>query len=656
MLKPLEYGSWPSSISAADVAAGTKPLGGAAVLGSSVVVQQARPEQGGRITLWQVDGDTGQVQRELIPPPYNVRSRVHEYGGSAWLLLEEPEPRIVFTNFADQRLYLLELRTDEIRALSPQSAGQGDPLLRFAELVPGTDASNILAIMEDLNGEPVRQIVRVPLDGSAATDAAMLSRLTPAARFVAAPRLSPDASQLAWISWDHPNMPWDGTELLLGTLGENGVSQPRTIAGGAEISVLQPEFLDAHRLSYISDESGWWNPHEYDLARGESRQILSDEAEFAGPLWQVGTGWYVVQDAQQLLMSRGTGLTGLVRVNVATGQQQSLQLDEFTRIRPLQLRANRLLAATSSMQYGEQITLIDLESLETRSLARAIEQLPAADELPEVQELECTNELGQPVHALLYRPRNNGFTGLPGQLPPYVAMVHGGPTSQATPTLSASIAYYTSRGIGVVDINYGGSSGYGREYRNRLRGQWGVVDVQDTVAVIDALIERGIADPAKIGIEGGSAGGWTVLCALTFSDRFKAGISRYGVSDLVSLVSDTHDFESRYMFSLVGPYPEAAELYAQRAPINHLDKLNCPVLILQGSEDKVVPPAQSEMVVDALARRAVPHAYILFEGEQHGFRQEANIIRALESSLGFYAKVFGFQAQVPELSLSGRQD
>ena len=656
MRTPLPYGSWPSTITAADVAAGSKPLGGAAFWDSNIVIQQARPEQGGRITLWLVDKSSGQVQRELIPQPYNVRSRVHEYGGSSWLLIEEPEPRIIFANFADQRLYLLDLATAEIRVLTPDSLRAGNPLLRFAELIPGTDAQHILAILEDNTSEPVRQIVRVPLDGSAADASSAITRLTPPARFVAAPRLSPDTSKLAWISWEHPNMPWDGTELRVGQLTADGVSQPQVIAGGSEISVLQPEWLDDGRLVYLSDESGWWNPHEYTLAKNRSRQILHAAAEYAGPLWQLGTTWYLVRNEHQLLMSRGTGLTELVSVDVATGSEKRLEVGDYTRIRPLQLRGTQLLAATSSMTTGEEITLIELEQLQARSLARAIEELPAADELPEVQELECTNAQGESVHALLYRPRNTGYTALPGELAPYVTMVHGGPTSQAAATLSATVAYYTSRGIGVVDINYGGSSGYGRAYRNRLRGQWGVVDVQDTVAVIDALVERGIADPQRIGIEGGSAGGWTVLCALTFSDRFKAGISRYGVSDLVALVSDTHDFESQYMFSLVGPYPQDAELYAQRAPINHLERLNCPVLILQGDEDKVVPPAQSEVVVDELARRGIPHAYILFAGEQHGFRQQANIIRALESSLAFYAQVFGFDAQIPELELSGRQD
>ncbi|MCW4467094.1 prolyl oligopeptidase family serine peptidase [Glutamicibacter sp. MNS18] len=647
----LDYGSWPSLISAADVAAGTKPLGGADFLESTVIIQQARPEQGGRITLWQVDLHSGEPLRELVPEPFNVRSRVHEYGGASWILVDRPQPQIIFANFTDQRLYALGLDGGPPRALTPDSLQDTNPLLRFAELVPGITDGQILAIMEDNTDEPVRRIVSIPLDGSAATNPEFITKLTPAARFVAAPRLSPNREKLCWISWDHPNMPWDGTELHLASVTAHGLDRIGTIAGGSDVSVMQPEWLDDRRLVFISDESGWWNPQVFDLDTGRGHQLVDMTAEFAGPLWQAGSTWYLVESSRSLLMSYGTGLTGLARVSADGGELQPLELP-YTRIRPLQLRGSQLLAATSSMRDGEEITLIDLDTLHARSMARAIEHLPPADELPEVEELRCLNADGQEVHALLYRPHNNGYAGPDGALPPYITMVHGGPTAQAAATLTASVAYYTSRGIGVVDVNYGGSSGYGREYRNRLRGQWGVVDVQDTVAVIDALIARGIADPERIGIEGGSAGGWTVLCALTFSDRFRAGISRYGVSDLVSLVSDTHDFESRYMFSLVGPYPEAAELYAQRAPINHLEKLDCPVLVLQGDEDKVVPPAQSEVVVNELARRGIPHAYILFEGEQHGFRKEANIVRALESSLAFYAQVFGFAAGVAELELA----
>lgn len=590
------------------------------------------------------------VGRPLIAAPYNVRSRVHEYGGASWLLLAGDVPAVVFANFADQRVYLQVLGSDTPRAITPSSMVDGDPTLRFAEFVAGPQG-RVLAIMEDLRAEPVRHIVEIPLDGSASEELNALRVLTAPARFVAGARLSPNGEQLAWISWEHPNMPWDGTELHLAEYSPQGVLQDTVIAGDTETSVMQPEWADDDRLAFISDASGWWNPYTYQLSSGRIVRLADRPAEFAGPLWQVGTSWYLTENAQTLLCSYGTGQTKLARVHVTTGGLADIDLP-FSRVSPLDLDGEWLLARTSSLTRGEEISLINVDTLESRPITRSIAELPDPAMLPEVEEFECVNEAGQAVHALLYKPRQEGYAGNEDELPPYVTFVHGGPTSQATATLSASIAYYTSRGIGVVDVNYGGSAGYGRNYRNRLRGAWGVVDVADTVAVIKALISRGLADPKRIGIEGGSAGGWTVLCALTFSDVFTAGISRYGVSDLVGLVQDTHDFESQYMFSLVGPYPEAADLYEKRAPINHVEKISCPVLLLQGDEDKVVPPAQSQVVADALAQRGIPHAYILFAGEQHGFRQSQNIVKALESSLAFYAQIFDFATDVPAIELN----
>lgn len=645
----LPFGSWPSSITAQDVAAGTKPLGGACFYQDHVIVQEGRPAEGGRITLVEY-GTDGQQGKELIPAPYNVRSRVHEYGGSSWKLIDEVTGQITFANFADQRVYTVNIGQGEPTPVTPESTVEGDPKLRFADFTRGPEGS-VLAIMEDLRGEPVRHIVQIPLDGSAAQDAANIRILSEAARFVAAPRLNPGGNKLSWISWEHPNMPWDSTFLHLAEFTDTGILASKFIAGGAEESVMQPEWLDDDRLAFISDASGWWNPYVYQDESSRTTRLADRPAEFAGPLWQVGTSWYLVENPHTLLCSYGTGTTSLARVHSDTGGLDDLDLP-FTRVRPFAINNDWLLAGTSSMTHGEEITLINLETLEHHAVTRSISDLPDPAMLPSVEEFECKNLAGQSVHALLYRPAQHGYAGLEDELPPFVTFVHGGPTSQASATLSATVAYYTSRGIGVVDVNYGGSTGYGREYRNRLRGAWGVVDVSDTVAVINALIAQKIADPARIGIEGGSAGGWTVLCALTFSDVFTAGISRYGVSDLVGLVQDTHDFESQYMFSLVGPYPEAADLYEKRAPINHVSKISCPVLLLQGDEDKVVPPAQSQVVADALAERGIAHAYILFEGEQHGFRKSENIVLALESSLAFYAQIFGFETDVPAIELS----
>ncbi|GAA1408238.1 dipeptidyl aminopeptidase [Glutamicibacter uratoxydans] len=647
----LPFGSWPSTITAHDVAAGTKPLGGACFYQDQIIVQEGRPAEGGRNTLVSYSLDSDQPAEQLIAQPYNVRSRVHEYGGSSWALITgRIQDAIVFSNFSDQRVYLQQFGQAAPIALTPDSSVNSDPALRFAEFIQGPDRT-VLAIMEDLTATPVRHIVQIPLDGSAAEDATAIRVLTEPARFVAAPRLNPDGSKLSWISWEHPNMPWDGTVLHLAEFTDAGTLEDQVIAGGTDISIMQPEWVDDDRLAFIGDKSGWWNPYIYQLSSARTTRLVDRAAEFAGPLWQVGTGWYLVENQHTLLCSYGTGTTKLARVHAMTGGVEDINLP-FSRIKPLQVRDGWLLAGTSSMTQGEQITLVNLQTLEHRAITNSIQQLPEPSMLPSVEEFECSNEAGQKVHALLYRPYQEGYEGTDGELPPFVTFVHGGPTAQAAATLNAAVAYYTSRGIGVVDVNYGGSTGYGREYRNRLRGAWGVVDVADTTAVIKALVAQKIADPARIGIEGGSAGGWTVLCSLTFSDVFTAGISRYGVSDLLGLVQDTHDFESQYMFSLVGPYPEAADLYEKRAPINHVSKISCPVLLLQGDEDRVVPPAQSEIVAKALAERGIPHAYILFAGEQHGFRQSANIIKALESSLAFYAQIFGFETDVPAIELS----
>ena len=311
-----------------------------------------------------------------------------------------------------------------------------------------------------------------------------------------------------------------------------------------------------------------------------------------------------------------------------------------------------MLVNATSLTEGDGLRVINLSTEVVENVRLSESALPDPHALPAARPMEFTTADGEPVYAHVYEPKLGDYSGLEGELPPFVALIHGGPTSQAFARLSPGIAYYTSRGIGVVDVNYGGSTGYGRAYRNRLRGQWGVVDVHDTLAVMNGLVDAGLADPQRLAIEGGSAGGWTVLACLTGSDVFAAGISRYGVSDLAALVHHTHDFESRYMESLVGPWPEARQLYAQRAPINHVDSLNCPVLLLQGDEDKVVPPAQSQVVADALAARGIAHAYVLFKGEQHGFRRRENIIRDRELSLAFYARVFGFDADVEPIELS----
>lgn len=649
----LPYGSWPSPITAEHVAAGTTPVGGGAFVGQELWWLEARPAEDGRLTVLARHSDSAGATRELLAAPFSVRSRVNEYGGAAWAAIEAGAGhRLVFVNFADQRLYAVDAGGGRPVPLTPASAGEdGDPQLRFAEIIPGPTPGQVLAICEDHRTELRRYIASIPLDGSAAEDPGALGEVTPSSRFVAAPRLNPSATRITWISWEHPQMPWDGTELHVADLESLAAVNDTVLAGSTTESVLQPEWLGDDKLVFVSDRSGWWNPYLHDLATGTQRALCERPEEFAGPLWAVGQTWYKVIDADTLLVTHGTHGTSLATLDVPSGKLSQLVLP-FTRISPSALSGKRLLATATSLVEGDGLRLIDIDTLATENISLALKALPDPEVLPGAEAMEFRTADGSRVYAHVYEPKLGNLAGPEGELPPYVAFVHGGPTAQAFAQLSLSIAYYTSRGIGVVDVNYGGSTGFGRAYRERLRGQWGVVDVQDTVAVLEGLVAAGMADPKRLAIEGGSAGGWTVLSALTTTKTFSAGISRYGVSDLVGLVQDTHDFESRYMDSLVGPYPEAAELYAQRAPINHVDEISCPVLLLQGDQDKVVPPAQSQVVADALAANGIPHAYVLFAGEQHGFRRAENIATALETSLGFYAAVFGFEADVPALELS----
>ncbi|MDN5811973.1 MAG: prolyl oligopeptidase family serine peptidase [Arthrobacter sp.] len=650
------YGSWPSPLTAASLIATRRPVGFPRFVADVVWWVEGRPEEGGRNTIM-ADGDP---QVELLPAPYNVRSRVHEYGGAAWAPLADSAQtgRFVFTNFADQRVHLRG--PAGISALTPDSrpGGQTDPQLRFAEFVPSADAGEMLAVCEDLSGPaPERYIVAIPLDGSAAQDASRLRRVTPPSRFVAYPRLSPDARRIAWISWEHPQMPWDGTVLHVGELDDAGiVSSVTELAGSVAESVLQPEWLDAGALAFISDRSGWWNLYRQDVDAGTARALCPREEEFAEPLWQIGSTWYSVLEDGRILAAHGTHGMRLGVLDPRTGTLEDLEA-VLTHALPIEIHDEgtgpQVLTVSQNSTEGNGIRVLDLASCQMRTIRRSLAELPDPGVLPTGRAMEFTDETGTVVHANVYEPALAGYLGGTDEKPPFIAMVHGGPTGQAHIGLSLEIAYYTSRGLGVVDVNYAGSSGFGRAYRERLAGQWGVADVQDTVAVMRGLVDAGLADPDRLAIEGGSAGGWTTLACLTNTTAFSAGISRYGVADLEALVADTHDFEAHYMESLVGPWPQARALYVERAPINHVDDLDCPVLLLQGDEDKVVPPNQSQKFADALAAKGIEHAYVLFAGEQHGFRQAANIVRAQELSLAFYAHVFGFDAGVAPIELTG---
>jgi dipeptidyl aminopeptidase/acylaminoacyl peptidase len=647
----LPYGSWPSPISAADVARGGIRLGFVAVVGDSggaddVWWTEGRPAEDGRQVV--VSAGRG----DLLPAPWNARTRVHEYGGMAWAALSASS--LVFAEWSDQRLYRLDVGSapTPLTPVCEVEAGW-----RYAELTQVAARDELWCVREEHSpdGEVRRAIVAVPLDGSAADDASKVRVVVAGSQFFAFPRLSPDGSRLAWIAWDHPNMPWDSTELRVGDVVDGVVPKWQVVLGGDGESVLQPEWVsgDPTTLYVISDRSGWWNLYEVGVDGRAPRAIHPAAQEFAGPLWQLGYRFYGVLDNGRLVVRHGAGQQGFGLLDAASGAIEPVETPFSDWLPVLASSGSVVAGVAASPSAPTSVVRVDTATRSHAVLRRSVEAVPEEAYLPEPRSVTLPGPNGRDVHAHVYPPRNPKAVAPQGELPPYVVFVHGGPTSDSPATFDLEYAFFTSRGIGIVDVDYGGSTGYGREYRERLRGQWGVVDVEDCVAAVHALADNGEADGARLAIRGGSAGGWTTLAALTRTDAFAAGTSYFGVAELLKFAEDTHDFESRYLDGLVGPLPEAHDVYVERAPMSHVDELSCPVLLLQGLEDKVVPPSQAEMFRDALAAKGIPHAYIAFAGEQHGFRRAATVVAALEAELSFYGQVFGFTPpDIPVLTLS----
>lgn len=639
------FGTWRSPITAQDVAGGSHPVSGARYVGDEVWWLELRAAEGGRYGVFRRRAGRGAAQRDddapepVLPAPWNARSRVHEYGGGAWT--PAPGGRLAFVEFADQRVHLVQ-PGGEPTPLTP--AGTPD---RYADL--GVHGDRIVAVRERNEDTGVaRDIVLVPLDGSAADDPERIVSVVAGSHFVAYPRFSPDGTRLAWIAWDHPRMPWDGTELRVGDVAGDRVPQWRTLLGGPEESVLQPEWDGDDSILVVTDRSGWWNLHRVALD-GTLEPVIGQERETGGPLWNLGQRWYLPLPGGGVALVSTLGSDRLELL--ATGGAEPRVLDlPLSTIELLDARPGRLLLDGGSSALLGGLRELDLAMGELTEVRLDYDDLPDPALLPLAEERTFRGE--RDVHAVVYPPRNPAYAAPEGELPPFVAFVHGGPTTRTTPAVNLAFAFYTSRGIGVVDVNYAGSTGYGRAYRERLRGQWGVVDVEDVVTAVTGLADAGLADRARLGIEGGSAGGWTVLSALTRTDVFACGVSLYGVADLTALAADTHDFESRYTDGLVGPLPEAQALYDERSPLSHISRLGCPVLLLQGLDDPVVPPAQSERFRDALVEKGIPHAYLAFEGESHGFRKIETRVRVREAALSFYGQVFGFAPpDVPTLEL-----
>ena len=629
------YGSWKSPLTSDRIVSESIRLGQIALDGERVSWVESRPKEGGRNTIVQRDADG--TMHDLTPAPLNVRTRVHEYGGGAYCVADGVA---YFSNFSDQRLY----RQRPGETPEPVTA---DASMCYADGIMDHRRRRLLCIREDhtlSDQEPQNSIVGIPLDNGSGHTCGDI--LVSGNDFYASPRLSPDGQRLAWLTWNHPNMPWDGTELRVADLGQDGsIETPRCVAGGTDVSIFQPEWSPDGRLYFVSDQSGWWNL--YRLDNGKVCALYPMEAEFGAPQWVFGQRLYAFESPDHAICAyTQNGFWHLGRLDTAQHTLERFDLP-YTTFDDVHVQQSRIVCTASSPSDPQSLIRIDAGSQAVTVLRRSVDFSPDPRYLSMPSAIIYPTRDGSTGHAFYYPPRNADFQAPPAERPPLLVKSHGGPTGASSPTFNLMIQFWTSRGFAVLDVNYGGSTGYGRAYRERLNGQWGIVDVDDCVSAVTALIDRDAVDPARVTITGGSAGGFTTLCALTFHDCFTAGSSYYGVSDLEALVRDTHKFESRYLDRLVGPLPERKDLYDQRSPIHFIDRLSAPLILFQGLEDKVVPPNQAENMFNAVKAKGLPVAYIAFEGEQHGFRQAGHIKQVLDNELYFYSKVFGFIAADP---------
>ena len=627
------YGSWKSPITSDLIVGGYIALSQPQLDGRDVYWVEMRPTEGGRAVI--VKRDELGVIADVTPAPFNARTRVHEYGGGDYVVRDGT---VYFSNFSDQRLYVARGGT------LPDPITPGAQM-RYADAVVDAARGRLLCIRED-HSVPEREAVNAVVSLSLTDDGTTGHVLAAGNDFYASPRLSPDGSKLAWLTWNHPNMPWDGTELWVGTFDEDGLlTTSERVAGGLGDSIFQPEWSPDGVLYFVSDRNGWWNL--YRNSEGTAEPVCEIEAELAMPQWIFGLSTYAFESAERIVcayIENGSSRLGLI--GTRTKQFEAIDCP-YTDLRFVRAAAGQAVMRAGSPAHAAAIVRFDLDkrSFELLRSSSSLEIDPGYFSTPRT--VEFPTEAGLTAYGFYYPPTNPDYRGPENERPPLLVESHGGPTSAAATSMSLGIQYWTSRGIAVLDVNYGGSTGFGRAYRERLKDNWGIVDVDDCANGARYLVAQGEVDGRRLMITGGSAGGYTTLCALTFRDTFGAGASHYGVSDAEALAKETHKFESRYLDGLIGPYPEKREIYIARSPINFTDRLACPVIFFQGLEDKVVPPNQAETMVKALRAKGIPVAYLPFEGEQHGFRQAKNIKRALDGELYFYSRVFGFELAEP---------
>ena len=622
------YGSWKSPITTDLIVSGAIGMGQVVLDDEDIYWLEMRPSEGGRMVIVKQALESKPV--DVTPEPLSVRTRVHEYGGAAYLVNDGV---VFFSNFSDQRMYRQD-PGEEPKPITPETD------MRYADGCFDATRNRIICVREDhaSGGEPVNLIVSIDAAGEAEQEV-----LFQGSDFCSNPRISPDGRTLCWLTWDHPNMPWDGTQLYSGRFNDNGkLGEPHLVAGSATESIFQPEWSPDNVLHFVSDRNGWWN-----LWRSEKGQLwplTSREGEFGKPQWVFGSGTYSFASDELIACSyTENDAWKIAMLHIPSKMLLAIETPYSEMGRgDLKVGDGKIVFIGGAPSLPMSVVQIDLASSKWWELRKSNNLEIDDGYLSTAQPVEFPTENGQTAHAFYYPPKNGDFDGPAGEKPPLLVKSHGGPTGSASTALDLGIQFWTSRGIGVLDVNYGGSTGYGREYRERLNGAWGIVDVDDCCNAALHIVAQGSADPDRLAIDGGSAGGYTTLAALTFKEVFKAGASHYGVSDLEALAKETHKFESRYLDGLVAPYPEGNELYQERSPINHTEKLSCPLILFQGLEDQIVPPNQAEMMFDAVRAKGIPTAYIPFEGEQHGFRRSENIKRALEAELYFYSKVFGF--------------
>ena len=642
------FGSWKSPISSDLIVGESVGLEQLALDGADIYWVETRPSEEGRQVLVKRTPDG--LIHDLTPRPFSVRTRVHEYGRGAFIVADGV---VYFSNFLDQRLYCQRpgMPPEPITPVTTKEEGE----YRYADAVVDQRRNRIICVREDHSPAPssstlgpVNTLVGIDCRGQREQEL-----LVSGNDFYSSPRLNPQGTLLAWLTWNQPNMPWDGTELWVSGIAEDGsLANPQRVAGGEHESIVEPRWSPGGVLHFVSDQSGWWNLYRLNQRpgrRGQIEALLPMAAEFSRPHWMFGSATYGFQSDSRLICAYNRlGTWHLTSLDTDTGHLASFTTS-YTEMGRGDLRVQGDRAVFQAGSPSEPMSVLELNlitggvSLVRRSSSSQID----SEYLSVPQAIEFPTEGGKTAHAFLYRPKNPNFDSPIAEKPPLLVKSHGGPTGATSTSMDLQVQYWTSRGFAVLDVNYGGSTGYGREYRERLRGLWGIVDVDDCANAALFMVNQGEVDGCRLAIQGGSAGGYTTLAALTFRDVFQAGASHYGVSDLEALAKETHKFESRYLDGLVGPYPQQSDLYLERSPIRFIHRLSCPLILFQGLEDQIVPPDQAESMFNAVRDKGLPTAYLPFEGEQHGFRQAKNIKRALDAQLYFFSRVFGFELAEP---------